>query len=74
MSKIYQLNIIEKKKESLRKKARERYQNLSKEKIGNMENMIVNVTKISGKMKNRCLLSIESKKKKKLYYDYKKVF
>ena len=40
-------------------------------------NMVVNVTKISQKMKNKSLLSIESniiKRERTLYYNYKKVF
>ena len=41
------------------------------------ENIVVNVTKISQKMKNKSLLSIESniiKRERTLYYNYKKVF
>ena len=40
-------------------------------------NMVVNVTKISQKMKNKSLLSIENnviKRERTLYYNYKKVF
>ena len=40
-------------------------------------NIVVNVTKISQKMKNKSLLSIESniiKRERTLYYNYKKVF
>ena len=44
-------------KERLQKIARERYQNLSKEE--KETNMVVNVTKISQKMKSKRLLSIE---------------
>ena len=46
-------------KEGLQKKARERYQNLSKEKKEKSNNIVVNVTKISQKIKNKSLLSIE---------------
>ena len=41
------------------------------------ENIVVNVTKISQKMKNKSLLSIENniiKRERTLYYNYKKVF
>ena len=40
-------------------------------------NIVVNVTKISQKMKNKSLLSIENnviKRERTLYYNYKKVF
>ena len=40
-------------------------------------NMVVNVTKISQKMKNKSLLSVENnviKRERTLYYNYKKVF
>ena len=37
----------------------ERYQNLSKEEKEKDNNMVVNVTKISQKMKNKSLLSLE---------------
>ena len=56
--KIYQPNIIKKIKKTT-KKARERYQNLSKEEKKKSSNMVENVTKISQKMKNKSLLSIE---------------
>ena len=39
--------------------------------------MVVNVTKISQKMKNKSLLSVENnviKRERTLYYNYKKVF
>ena len=54
--KHYLLNIIKKIKKNS-KKARERYQNLSKEEKEKQDNM--NVTKISHWMKNKSLLSIE---------------
>ena len=50
-AKCYQQN-----KERPQKKACERYQNLSKE-----EKIVLNVTKISKKMKNKNLLSLEKK-------------
>ena len=46
-------------KERLQKKARERYQNLSIEEKEKSDNMIVNITKISQKIKKVNLLSIE---------------
>ena len=55
-AKYYQEN-----KEKLQIKAPERYQNLSKEEKEKSSNMVVNVTKISQKMKNKSLLSIEKK-------------
>ena len=64
-------------KERLQKKARERYQNLSKEEKEKNDNMVVNVTKISQKRKNKSLLGIEKNiigSEKILYYNYKKVF
>ena len=48
----------QKNKERLRKRARERYQNLSKEEEKN-NNMVVNDIKIPQKMKNKGWLSIE---------------
>ena len=53
-TKYYQEN-----KERLSKKARERYQIFLKKKKKKSNNMVVNVTKISQKMKNKSLLSIE---------------
>ena len=40
---------------------KERYQSLSKEEKEKSDNMVVNVTKIFQKMKNKSLLSIEKK-------------
>ena len=48
-------------KERLQKKARERYQNLSKEEKEKNDNMVVNVIKISQKMKKKSLLGIQKK-------------
>ena len=56
MPKYYQEN-----KERLLKKARERYQILSKEEKGKSVNMVVNITKVSQKMKKIYWLSIEKK-------------
>ena len=53
-AKHYQENI-----ERLQKRARERYQNLSKEKKKKSDNMVVNVPKISQKMKKINWLSVE---------------
>ena len=55
LAKYYQEN----KERPLEKKARERYQNLSKEEKEKSGNMVVNITKISQKMKNKSLFSIE---------------
>ena len=49
----------QKNKERLQKKSCERYQNLSKEEKAKSNNMVVNVTKISKKMKNKSLLRLE---------------
>ena len=57
--KIYELNIIKKINKDHKKKDHERYQNRSKEEKEKSNNMAVNVTKISQKMKNKSLLSIE---------------
>ena len=54
-------NSYQEHKEILQKKVCERYQNLSKKEKEKSRNMILNVTKISQKMKNKCLLSIEKK-------------
>ena len=51
-AKYYQNN-----NERLQKKARQIYQNLSKEEKAKSYKMVVNVTKISQKMKNKSLLS-----------------
>ena len=52
MSKNLSAKYYQENKERLQKKARERYQNLSKQEKGNKsDNMVVNVTKISQKMK-----------------------
>ena len=56
MPKYYQEN-----KERLLTKARERYQILSKEEKGKSVNMVVNITKVSQKMKKIYWLSIEKK-------------
>ena len=59
------------------KKAREKYQNLSKKKKEKSDNMVVNITKISKKMKKINWLSIEKdiiKLEKTLYYKYNKLF
>ena len=57
--KFYQENKerLQKKK---KKKARERYQTLSKEEKEKSNNMVVSVTKISQKIKSKSLLSIET--------------
>ena len=56
MYKYYQEN-----KERLQKKARERYQNLSKEKKKKSDTMVVNVTKIPQKLKKINWLGKEKK-------------
>ena len=60
MSKNLSAKCYQENKERLQKKAREKYQNLSKEEKKNY-NMIVNITKISQKMKKINWLSIENK-------------
>ena len=59
MSKTLSAKYYQENKERLQKKARERYKNLFKEEHEKSSNMVVNVTKISQKMKNKSLLSIE---------------
>ena len=48
----------QKSKERLQKKACERYQNVSKDEKEQNNNMVVSITKISQKKKNKSLLSI----------------
>ena len=60
MKKIHQLNIIKIIRKYLRKKARERYPSLSKEKKNKSNNVVVNYIKVYEKMKNKSLLSIEN--------------
>ena len=59
MSRTLSAKYYQENKERLQKKACKRYQNLSKKEKENNNNMVVNVTKISQKMKNKSLLSIE---------------
>ena len=59
MSKNLSAKYYQENKERLQKKARERYKNLLKEEKEKKDNVVVNVTKISQKMKNKSLLSIE---------------
>ena len=76
MSKNLSANIIKKIKKDYTKKDYERYENLSKEEKKS-NNMVVNATKISQKMKNRSLLGIVKsiiEWEKMPYYNYKKVF
>ena len=76
MSKNLSAKYYQENKERLQKKARERYQDLSKEEKNKSSNMVVNVTKISKKMKNKSL-SIEKniiEWEKMLYYNHMKVF
>ena len=54
--KYYQEN-----KERLQKKSCKRYQHFSKEQKEKSGNMVMNVTKINQRMKNKSLLSIEKK-------------
>ena len=53
MSKTLSAKFYQKIKERLQKKARERYQNLSKEEKEKSHNMVMNITKISQKMKKQ---------------------
>ena len=59
MSKNLSVKHYQENKERLQKKAREIYQNLSKEEKKKSYNMVVNVTKISQKMKKINWLSTE---------------
>ena len=59
MSKNLSAKYYQNKNERLQKKARQNYQDLSKEEKGKSYKMVVNVTKISQKMKNKSLLSIK---------------
>ena len=59
MSKNLSTKYYQEYKERQPKKARERYQNLSKEEKEKSNNMVVEDTKIYQKMKNKSLLSIE---------------
>ena len=61
MSKNLSAKYFQENKERLQKKAHERYQNLSKDEKEKSNNMVVNVTKISQKMKKINWLSIEEK-------------
>ena len=72
MSKTLSAKYYQENKERLQKKARKRYCNLSKEEKEKSGNMVVSFKKISQKMKNKSLLSIEKniiKREKKLYYN-----
>ena len=55
MSKNLSAKYYQENKERLQKKAPERYQNLSKEEKEKSDIMVVSVTKISQKMKNKSL-------------------
>ena len=60
MSKILSAIYYQENEERLQKKARKRYQNLSKEEREKKRgNMVVNITKISQKMESKNLLSTE---------------
>ena len=59
MSKNLSAKYYQNKNERLQKKARQIYNDLSKEEKGKSYKMVVNVTKISQKMKNKSLLSIK---------------
>ena len=59
MSKSLSAKRYQENKQRLQIKARERYQNLSKEDKEIIDNMVANVKKISQEMKNKNLLSIE---------------
>ena len=67
MSKTLPARYYQENKERLQKKARERHRNLPKEEKKSNK-MVVNVKKISQKMKNKSLLSIE-----KEYYRMRKI-
>ena len=61
MSKSLSAKYYQENKERLQKKARERYQNLSKEKKKKSDTMVVNVTKIPQKLKKINWLGKEKK-------------
>ena len=62
--KIYQLNIIKNIKGDYRKKLVKVFKIFLKKKKKKSKNMVVNITKISQKMKNKSLLGIGKKFKK----------
>ena len=77
MSKTLSAKYHQKNKERRQEKARKRYQNRSKKEEEKSSNMVVEVTKLSHKMKNKSQLRIEkniTEREKTLYYNYKKVF
>ena len=59
MSKSSSAKYYQENRKRVQKKAPERYQYLSKEEKEKSDNMVMNVTKIFQKMKNKTLLSIE---------------
>ena len=73
MPKTLSAKYYQKNKENLQQKARKRYLNNKKKKS---DNVVVKVTKISQKMKNRNLFRIEKNiiEQEKTLYSYKKVF
>ena len=73
MPKTLSAKYYQKNKENLQQKARKRYLNNKKKKS---DNVVVKVTKISQKMKNRNLFRIEKNiiEQEKTLYNYKKVF
>ena len=77
MSKNSSAKYYEKNKERLQKKLVKDIKIFLKKKKKKSGNMVVNVTKISQKMKNKSLLSKEKniiEREKLLCYNYKKVF
>ena len=73
MPKTLSAKYYQKNKENLQQKAHKRYLNNKKKKS---DNVVVKVTKISQKMKNRNLFRIEKNiiEQEKTLYSYKKVF
>ena len=77
MSKTISAKYYQENKERLQKKLAKDIKIFLKKKKEKTSDVAVNVTKISQKMKNKSLMSIEKniiERVKTLYYDYKKVF
>ena len=77
MSKNLSAKYYQENKESLQEKVEKDIKIFQKKQTKNSANMVVNVTRISQKMKKVNWLSIEkniTKREEKLYYNYKTVF
>ena len=58
--KVYQLNIINKIKKDYKKQLKKHFKIFIRKKKKKTDNMVINVTKISQKMKNKSLSSVEN--------------